>query len=437
MRDETRRSFIKQAGAASALAMGGFLNWNPRAMGANEKVVLGLIGGHNQGRLDGTHAIAGGAEIKTFCDIDQAMLDQRAPEFAKLQGKQLQTTKEFRRVLDDKDIDGVIIAVPDHWHAIIGLFALQAGKDIYIEKPLTTNIHDGHLIRDAVHKYNRIAQVGTQNRSAIKFQHGMEFLKTGKLGKICEINAWDCQVRESIGNPPDSAPPSTVDYDVWLGPAPQRPFNENRFHYKWRFFWEYGNTELGNLGVHLLDVVLWGIQTMRGSIDNSLPTRVSGNSKIYWLKDAKEIPDTQILTFDYGDFMLAWELRSFARHHPVNGRAEGVAFVGTEGTLEFSYHDWQVYFKDGSKGPGEQIADERNNGAHEKNFIECIKSRQQPNSYVELGRLATTVCHIGNACTRLGRDVSFDPKTETFCDDKEANAFLSREYREPYVLPKV
>lgn len=437
MANETRRSFIQKAGAATALAAGGFINWNPRALGANEKVVLGLIGAHNQGHLDGMHAIAGGAEIKTFCDIDQAILDQRTPEFAKAQGKTPETTKEFRKLLDDKDIDGVIIAVPDHWHAIIGILALQAGKDIYIEKPLTTTIHEGHMVREAVYKTKRIAQVGTQNRSAIKFQHGMEFLKSGKLGKICEINAWDCQVRESIGNPPDSDPPKTVDYDVWLGPAPKRPFNENRFHYKWRFFWDYGNTELGNLGVHLLDVVLWGIQTIRGGIENSLPTHVSGNSNIYWLKDAKEIPDTQILTFEYGDFVLAWELRSFSRTHPINDRREGVAFVGTEGTLEFSYHDWKVYYKDGSPGPGEDIADERNNGAHEKNFIECIKSRQQPNSPIELGRLATTVCHIGNVCTRLKRDVVFDPKTETFGNDKAANAFLTREHRKPYTLPKV
>ena len=244
-------------------------------------------------------------------------------------------------------------------------------------------------------------------------------------------------MRPSVGNPPDTAPPATVNYDMWLGPAPKRPFNENRFHYKWRFFWDYGNTELGNLGVHLLDVVLWGIQTMRdGNLDCSLPTRCSGNSKIYWLKDAKEIPDTQVLAFDYGDFALTWQLRSFARHHPINGWPEGITFVGTDGTLEFSYHHWQVYFRDGSKGPGEEIADERNNGAHEKNFIECIKSRKQPNSHIELGRLATTVCHIGNVCTRLGRDVTFDPKTETFGNDKEANAFLSREYRKPYELPK-
>ena len=436
MGDQTKK--LKTWGPASALAAGGMLNWNPRAMGANEKVVLGLIGGHNQGWKDTLNAIKGGAEIKTFCDIDQAVLDEVNPKFAKAQGKAPGTTKEFQRLLDDKEIDGVIIAVPDHWHTHIGLLALQAGKDVYIEKPLTQTIQEGHLLWDAVQKYNKqIVQVGTQNRSALKFQHGMEYLKSGKLGKVCEITAWDCQVRPSVGNPPDSDPPSTVDYDVWLGPAPKRPFNKNRFHYTWRFFWDYGNSELGNLGVHLLDVVLWGIQTIRGGIENSLPTRVSGNSRIYWLNDAKEIPDTQVLTYDFGDLMVTWQLRSYARHHPINVAPEGICFVGTDATLAFSYHDWRVYPKDGGTGPGEELGDEREDGAHEKNFIECIKTRQQPNSYLELGRLATTLCHIGNICTHLNRDVVFDPKTETFGNDKAANAHLSKEYRKPYTLPKV
>jgi predicted dehydrogenase len=422
----------------SALATGAALNWNPRAMGANGKVVLALIGGQNQGWKDTLNAIKGGAEFKTFCDIDQAILDKYNPVFEKAQGKKPETTKDFMKVLDDKEIDGVIIAVPDHWHARIALLALQAGKDIYLEKPMTHTIHEGHVLREAARKYNkRVIQIGTQNRSALKFLHGMEFLKTGKLGKICEISVWDCQVRPSVGNPPDGTPPSTVDYDVWLGPAPKRPFNKNRFHYSWRFFWDYGNSELGNLGVHLLDVVQWGIQTMRGNIHDCLPTRVSGNSKIYWLKDAKEIPDTQRLAFDFGDFLVSWQLRSFARHHPINGAPEGICFVGTEGVLQFSYKDWKVYYKDKTEGPGEFIGDERENGAHEKNFIECIKSRQQPNSTLELGRLATTFCHIGNVCTRLGRDVIFDPKTETFGNDKAANAYLTKVYRKPYDLPKV
>jgi len=437
MADETRRSFMKKIGAASALATGSFMNWNPRALGANDKVVMGLIGGRNQGRNDALGAIAHGAEFKTFCDVDQAILDKINPELEKAQGKAPGTTKEFQRVLDDKDIDAVLIATPDHWHARIGILACQAGKDIYIEKPLTQSIHDGQMVRDAVRKYQRVAQVGTQNRSAPNFQSAIEFLKTGKLGKVCEINTWECQLRKTIGNPPDSDPPPTVDYDVWLGPAPKRPFNVNRFHYNWRFFWDYGNSEIGNQGVHMLDVALWGIQTLRGGIANSLPTRVSGNSGIYWLKDAKEVPDTQVITYEYGDFMLTWELRSFAAHHPIDGHREGIAFVGFDGTLVLTHQGWDVYFQDGSNGPSESAKDVRESGLHEKNFLDCVRSRQTPNADIEIGRLSTTVCHLGNICTHLRRDVTFDPKTETFGNDKQANAYLSREHRKPYVLPKV
>ncbi len=221
MEKETRRSFVKKLGAASALATGGFLNWNPRAMGANEKVVLGLIGGRNQGRGDTLRAIQRGAEIKTFCDLDQAILDKVNPDLEKAQGKAPGTTKEFRRLLDDKDIDGVIVATPDHWHTAITLLACQAGKDVYIEKPLSQTIQEGHLIRDAARKYKRIVQVGLQSRSAENIRSGIEYVKSGKLGKLCEITTWECQRRESIGNPPDSDPPPTVDYDVLVGGSAQ------------------------------------------------------------------------------------------------------------------------------------------------------------------------------------------------------------------------
>jgi predicted dehydrogenase len=429
--DETRRSFAIR----TTLAAGSLLNLNPRAKGANDRVVLALIGGRNQGRGDALRAIRAGAEIKTFCDIDQAILDKVNPDLEKAQQKAPGTNREFRRVLDDKDIDGVIVAVPDHWHTHITLLACQAGKDVYIEKPLSQTIHEGHLIRDAARKYNRVVQVGTQNRSGPNFQSAIEYVKSGKLGKVCEIGAWECQVRPSIGNPPDGDPPATADYDVWLGAAPKRPFNINRFH-----FWDYGNSELGNQGVHMLDVALWGIQAMRG-LENCLPTHVSGNSGIYWLKDAKEVPDTQVITYDYGDFLLTWELRSFARHHPIDGSTEGIAFIGTDATLMIhgaGYEaSWKVYPKDGGTGPAAEPGGRGQDGLHEKNFIECIRSRQRPNADVEIGRLASTICHLGNICTRLRRDLTFDPKTETFGHDKEANAWLTKEYRKAYPLPKV
>jgi predicted dehydrogenase len=223
---------------------------------------------------------------------------------------------------------------------------------------------------------------------------------------------------------------------MWLGPAPSRSFNPNRFHYNWRFFWDYGNTELGNQGVHMLDVAMWGIQALRG-MDRCLPTHVSGASGIYWLHDAKEVPDTQVVTYDYGDMVLVWELQSFQRGHAIDGADAGTAFYGTEGTLVVDGEGWRVTGKNGEAGPKVTGSDERLVDAHTKNFLECVKSRQRPNGDVELGRLSTTLCHLGNICCRLGRDIRFDPKSETFPDDARANAMLTKEYRAPYLLPAV
>ena len=378
------------------------------------------------------NAIKDGATIKTFCDLDDAVLGRTGADLAKAQGKAPLFEKDFRRVLDDKDIDGVIIATPDHWHAIPTLLACQAGKDVYIEKPLSQTIHEGHLMRDAARKYKRVVQVGMQRRSEEHFRRAVEYVASGKLGKVCLVKAWMCQVRGSIGNPPDEPAPPGIDYDVWLGPAPKRPFNKNRFHYNWRFFWDYGNTELGNQGVHMLDIAMWGIQALRG-VDKCLPQHVSGSSGIYWLDDAKEVPDTQIMTYDYGDLALVWELRSFQNLFPLEGTTAATAFYGTEGALIVDGSGWKVYAKKGEVGPSEKPS----GGSHTKNFLECIKTRKQPNADVELGRLSTTICHLGNICTRLKRDVRFDPQAENFANDQEANALLTKEYRAPYTLPPV
>ncbi|HKW97611.1 MAG TPA: Gfo/Idh/MocA family oxidoreductase [Bryobacteraceae bacterium] len=426
---QDRRTFLQTGGAAVAAS---FLNLNPRAAGANDKIALALIGGRNQGRHDAIAAIKQGAEIKTFCDIDDAVLAKSGAQIEQAQDKKLAFAKDYRRVLDDKSIDGVIIATPDHWHANIMIAACQAGKDVYVEKPLSQTIHEGQLMRDAARKYNRVVQVGTQRRSMEHFKSAVEYVASGKLGKICMIKAWMCQVRPSIGNPPDGTPPAGVDYDTWLGPAPERPFNPNRFHYNWRFFWDYGNTELGNQGVHMLDVAMWAIEKMRG-LDNCLPRHVSGTSGIYWLNDAKEVPDTQVLNYDYGDFALVWELRSFAKHHPIEGADGATAFYGTDATLIADDPAWTVYDKN------DKVVEtvKSSGGSHAGNFLECMRSRQQPNADVELGRLSTTICHLGNITTHLKRDVRFDAKAENFGADKEANAYLTKRYRAPYELPKV
>lgn len=424
----TRRAFL---GASTALTASSW-NLNPKALGANERVTLALIGGRNQGRGVARRAIAHGAQVKTYCDIDDNITAKIVPELEKAQGRPPAAERDYRRVLDDKEIDAVIIATPDHWHTHMALAACQAGKDLYVEKPLSQTIREGQLIRQAVEKYRRVAQVGTQRRSGEHFRAAAEHAASGKLGKICLVKAWMCQVRESIGNPPDGDPPAGVDYDAWLGPAPLRRFNPNRFHYNWRFFWDYGNSELGNQGVHMLDVAIWAIQLMRG-LKNCLPHRISSSGGIYWLDDAKEVPDTQVTTYDYGDLLLVWELRSFASHHAIEGTAAGTSFHGTEATLVVDGRGWKVYAKDGAVAASMDAAPLR----HEQNFLECVKSREQPNAAIEIGRLSTTLCHLGNISHHLRRQVVFDPETETFPGDEAANALLEKRYRDAYPLPSV
>ena len=429
----------------SAVAAGAFVNLNPAAMGANEKVTLALIGGRNQGNGDALRAVRAGAQFKTFCDLDPKVLEKTGADIAKLQGSKPQFEDDFRRVLDDKEIDAVMIATPDHWHARMAILACQAGKDVYVEKPLCQTIHEGQLIRDAARKHNRVVQVGTQRRSMEHFKSAAEFVASGKIGKVPLIKAWINQIRLDIGKPADGNPPVGVNYDRWLGPAPQRAFNENRFHYTWRYFWDYGNSEIGNQGIHVMDVAIWAIQLMRGfDAAKCLPKRISASGGIYWLDDAKEVPDTQIVSYDYGDMMLNFELRSFAtdylaphaepRRGPksAGGPADfATAYYGVEGTVLALNDRWEVHWRD-----GKVETTKASGGSHEGNFLEAVKTRKRPNADVEIGRLSTMLCHLGNVSYKLGRDVRFDPKTEKF-GDAEANKLLSKEYRAGYELPKV
>jgi predicted dehydrogenase len=428
-KNQTRRTWLK-AGAAGVAAT--LVNLNPRAMGANDQIRLALIGGRNQGKGDALRAIQAGARIATLCDVDEAILGEIGPVLEKAQGAPPKPEKDFRRVLEDRSIDGVIIATPDHWHTHMGLLASAAGKDVYIEKPLSQTIAEGHLLREAARKYKVVMQVGTQRRSGEYFHRAAEYVASGKLGKVCLVKAWMCQVRKSIGTPPDSAPPSSVNYDAWLGPAPLRPFNPNRFHYNWRFFWDYGNTELGNQGVHMLDVALLCIQALKGR-EHVLPRKVAGHAGIYWLNDAKEVPDTQSLAYDFGDLLLNWELRSFSDADPIEGTRAGTSIHGSDATMVLDGTGWRVY--DRKNQVAEKMAETPLR--HEANFLDCMRSRKRPHADVEIGRLSTTLCHLGNICSRLGRDIHFDPETETFPGDAEATARLTRTYREAYALPKV
>ncbi len=424
-----RRGLLKSLTATAAAPL---LKLDQRAPGANDRINIALIGGRNQGRHVALRMIRQGARIAAFCDVDQAILDKVAPELETAQGARPKLARDFRRLLDDKSIDAVLIATPDHWHTHMTLLALAAGKDCYTEKPLSQTIHEGQLISAAARRHKRIVQVGTQRRSMHHFIAAAAYAASGKLGRICQMKAWISQVRNSIGSPADTAPPPTADYDLWLGPAPKRPFNLNRFHYNWRFFWDYGNSELGNQGVHVLDVALMALAQLRGP-HNCLPGRVSATGGIYWLNDAKEVPDTQTVAYDYGDMLLTFDLQSFSQSRPPEDQWAGTAFYGSEGTLVAWGEGWRVYRPDRSIA----LEERDTGGSHEADFLASLRSRKPPNASVEIGRLSTTLCHLGNISHRLGRDVRFDPATGSFPGDEAANRLLRKPYRDAWPLPEV
>ena len=321
-----RRHFLMGTAAAGAMRASALAS-------PNDTVRVACVGVRGQGGAHiSSYSKMKNVEIAAICDIDESVLEKRLGEVEKSGKKRPAGYTDIRKLLEDKSIDAISIATPNHTHTLNTIWGCQAGKDVYVEKPLATSIEEGRAMLTAAQKHGRVVQMGSQWRSCRHIIEAAEFIRSGKLGKIGLVRGWAfLDWIPSIGKPADGNPPPGVDYDLWLGPAPKRPFNPNRFHYNWRFFWDYGNTELGNQGVHMLDVAMWGIEAMRG-LDNCLPKRIVHNGGIYWLDDAKEVPDTQVVTYDYGDLMLMWEMHSFQQLHPIEASTTGTAFYGTEGT---------------------------------------------------------------------------------------------------------
>ena len=298
MQAQNRRTFLKTT--STALAAGSFVGLNPSALGANERIVLALIGGNNQGRGVALNAIKDGAEIKTFCDLDDAVLGRTGADLAKAQGKDPAPEKDFRRVLEDKDIQGVIIATPDHWHAIPTILACQAGKDVYVEKPLATTIDEGRAMLTASHKHNRIVQMGSQWKSCTHILEAADFVKSGKLGSVSMVRAWAwLDWQPQLESHQDGNPPPGVDYDFWLGPAPKRAFNPNRFHYNFRWFWDYAGGLMTDWGVLLINLAMWGMGPEH-------PKTITSCGGKFAVDDNTETPDTQIAVYEFPTYTYIW-----------------------------------------------------------------------------------------------------------------------------------
>ncbi|HEY6330952.1 MAG TPA: Gfo/Idh/MocA family oxidoreductase [Blastocatellia bacterium] len=454
MKSKDRRQFLKESlKAASAGAVITAIGSRPahaydalqqdNTLGSNNRLRVALIGCGGQGRADLTKMLqTKSIECVALCDVDD---DQSAAALKMVREQGFQDpatiTKDFRKVLDDKSIDAVIVATPDHWHALPTIMACQAGKDVYVEKPLSLSIGEGRVMVTAARKYNRVVQMGTQQRSAPHYKEAVDYVKTGKLGKIRLVRAWAYQ--DWMGDIPklaDSDPPPSVDYDLWLGPAPKRPFNRNRFHFNFRWYWDYSGGLMTDWGAHMIDIANWGM-------DVTAPLSASSTGgKFGFPDDGEETPDTQQVIWSFPDYSMVWEHATAIGRGPYD-RDHGVEFHGNEAILVIDRGGWQVFSetvrKNGrSSYRGEALPRQGTQGAdyhflHVKNFVDCVRDRSHPHSDVEIGHNSMIACHLGNIALRLGRTVRWDVDKECCVSDPEADKFMTRQYRAPWKLPTV
>ena len=417
----TRRDFVRSSVAAGAVAALPF----SKVRGANEDIRAAVVGirGRGGGLIEEFHDLDG-VRVVALCDVDGSALGKRVKEFTD-RNEKVDAYEDYRRMLDDKSIDVVAIATPDHWHVPVAAHSVIAGKDVYVEKPLSHTIAEGRLLVEMARKHGRMVQHGTQARSSAGLAEGIEYLRSGKLGKVRMAKAINCQLRGPIGRVADSETPPNVNYDLWLGPAPKRAFNRNRFHYNWHWFWDYGTGDTGNDGVHQIDIARWGLGV-------ELPKAVTCSGGQLFYDDDHQTPDTQIATFEYDDVYLMYEMRLWTPYG-LEGHDNGDMFYADGGTMSIGRRGWQVTFKNGKAGPGGP----RGSTPHAANFIKAVRSRKASdlNADVEAGHHSATLCHLANISMRVGRRLKFDTKNERFINDAEANTYLTKEYRRGYELP--
>jgi predicted dehydrogenase len=453
-----RRDFLKKSLGAGAAGSALFAARPAAAqaaasaaqvVGANDRVRIALIGSGGQGRADLMQMLrTKKAECVAIADVDDAQSAVALKAIADEGfGKPAQVVKDYHAILERKDIDAVIVATPDHWHALATIEACMAGKDVYCEKPLATSIAEGRAMVAAARRYDRVVQVGTQQRSTPHFADAIKFLRSGQLGKIRTVTVWAyLDWKAEVPPVPDSEPPASADYDRWLGPAPKRPFNAARFHFTFRWYWDYSGGLMTDWGAHMLDVANWGMQTAEGQVQ--VPTEImSIGGKLGYPNDAMETPDTQQVLFKCADYSIIWQHALGIGRGP-EGREHGAAFHGNNGVLVVDRSGWEVFPETGSVGrpraykmtgvPKQgQARGTDGLSLHVQNFLECVRTRQRPIADVEVGHQSVSVCHLANIAYRTGRIVKWDPAKEQVVGDPEAQKLVSRAYRAPYRLPAV
>jgi len=442
----TRRKFLNDnakllaaAGVAAIAPLPLFSTIRHKTPSANEKIKIGLIGAKNMGFGNLENALKQpGVECIGLCDVDDTILAQRSADVEKIQGKAPTKYKDFRKLLENKDIDAVIIGTPDHWHCLPFVYACEMGKDIYVEKPLANSIAECGLMVKAARKYNRVVQVGQQQRSGNHFKSAIDFIKAGKIGQLRKVNIWG-NFNYGIGRikVPDTGVPTGVDFEQWLGPAPMRSFNAARFHGSWRMFWDYGGGLMTDWGVHLLDMALWAKDI------NTFPLSVSaaGGNFSFPTHD-HETFDTMDVTYQLKDFTINWQHTAGVQQGPY-GRAYGLAFVGNDATLVIDRDTWELfpmYDNESKKFKTDAVEKRTGTDSHEDHmidFLACIKSRKDPACTIENGRLVALYAHMGNIALRTQSRLVWNEAANNFGDNAGANALITPVYRKPWVLPKL
>ncbi len=470
MSDEiNRREFLKSGARAGAglAALSGitFLPQPQRVFGANDRVRVCVVGLHGQGWAHvEEYSRIPTVEIAALCDVDENVLNQRLAEMAKMNLPKPISYVDIRKMLDDKSIDAVSIATPNHWHSLMAIWACQAGKDVYVEKPCSHNLWEGRQLVKAAQKYNRVVQHGTNSRSGAAIQEGVRKMRDGLIGDLYLSRGLCFKWRNTIGHAAEEPCPAGVHYDLWTGPAPLKPFTKNRFHYNWHWIWDTGNGDLGNQGIHEVDVARWGLGV-------GFPNRASAIGGHFMFDDDQETPNTLNCAFEFDlpdgkRRMLEFEVRHWISNNeadigsPAFGGGEvpaalgnvqepkrqhkgpqntiGNIFYGSKGYLAMNGYDAYKSWLGEGQEPGPHAEKGGNNWA---NFIDCVRSRKKEdlNAPIEEGHTSCALVHLANASYHLGRTINFNPDTQMAIDDDEANLLLrdgGRGYRAPYTVPE-
>jgi predicted dehydrogenase len=419
-----RRLFLKGAGVAAAGAM--TARWGlpaVRAANAADRLRLGVIG-CKRGLLLAREFAKLNVEIAYLCDPEESHLAK-----ARKTVPAEHAVADLRKILDDRSVDAVAIAAPDHWHAPAAIMACQAGKHVYVEKPCSHNVREGRLMIEAARRAKRVMQVGSQTRSTAVFQHAVQLLHEGAIGDVLVAKTWTCQRRPDIGHQQPCDPPRGFDYDLWVGPAPMRPFRPNCYHYTWHWWYDFGTGDAGNRGVHEMDVARWGLGL------ETHPTLVVGHGSKLFFDDDQQFPDTQYVTFEFPADgrskrrLIIYEQRIWSPSQQ-DGYGDGNAFYGTDGYMLLSKHTgWKLF------DPKNQLVKEEQGlysvPEHAADFLEAIRTGKPPSADIEIGHHSATMAHLANILARAGRQrLVFDPKTEHIVGDPEADALTVRTYRQ-------